>query len=273
MKKHKCLTGILAGALAVSTLLSGCGGNSAPANSAGAASAGASGSAEVTKLTFWYAWKDQIEENNKERVQEFNETVGKEKGIEVTAEYQGSYTDLHSKLQSAFVANEEPAVSVMGITSIKTFADGGIIQPLTDLVAEEDIKDFYPGLMENCYVDNTLYGVPYLRSTPVLYYNKTLFKKAGLDPEKGPSDWDELTAMSKQLEKAGVKGYGFLSDEWHYEAFIRSNGGDTLNKEQNKATFNEQPGIEMAEYLRNGIKNSNFKEPLNKWHEKGIFTE
>lgn len=55
------------------------------------------------------------------------------------------------------------------------------------------MEDFYPGLMENCYVDEVLYGVPYLRSTPVLYYNKTLFEKAGLDPEKGPSNWETLT--------------------------------------------------------------------------------
>ena len=45
-------------------------------------------------LTYWYSWKDKIAENNIERIKEFNETIGKENGIEVTAEYQGTYDDL-----------------------------------------------------------------------------------------------------------------------------------------------------------------------------------
>ena len=57
-----------------------------------------------------------------------------------------------------------------------------------------------------------LYGVPYLRSTPVLYYNKTLFKKAGLNPEEGPKNWEELASFSKQLASAGVNGLGIVPD-------------------------------------------------------------
>lgn len=254
MQHRKWLAGILAAALAVSALATGC-----SSGASGGSAAGGSDSSGVTKLTYWYAWQDQIAENNKERVQEFNNSIGKEKGIQVTAEYQGSYDDLHAKLQSAFVANEEPAVSVMEIGSIRTFAQGGVIQPLTSMVKDEDVKDFYPGLMENCYVDKVLYGVPYLRSTPVLYYNKTLFQKAGLDPEKGPATWAELSSMSKKLKDANVAGLGFNSDVWHYEALLRCNNGDTVNKEQNKALFNQQPGVELAQYLRDGVKNSNFK--------------
>ena len=117
----------------------------------------------------------------------------------------------------------------MEIASIKPFADGGMIQTLDGLIPEEDVKDFYPGLMENCYVDGKLYGVPYLRSTPVLYYNKTLFKKAGLKILKGPKNWEELASFSRQLASAGVNGLGIVPDIWHYEALLRCNGGDTVN--------------------------------------------
>ena len=61
------------------------------------------------------------------------------------------------------------------IASIQTFAEGGIIQPIGEFMDQEDVADFYPGLMENCYVNGTLYGIPYLRSTPVLYYNLLLY--------------------------------------------------------------------------------------------------
>lgn len=213
----------------------------------------------VIELKYWYSWQDKIAENNKELTQKFNDTVGKEKGIHVTAEYQGSYDDLHSKLQSAFAAHEEPAVSVMEISSIKTFAKGGMINPLDEYFSKEDCDDFYPGLLKNSYVDNKLYGIPYLRSTPVLYYNKTLFKKAGLDPEKGPATWAELKETSKKLQAIGVSGFGFISDPWPLEALISQNGGSTLSEDETKAAFNSAAGVGMTEYLRSGIADSNFK--------------
>ena len=68
------------------------------------ASSDSSSSNDTIELTYWYCWTDKIKENNEERIQEFNDTVGKEKGIHVTAESQGSYDDLNAKLKSAFVA-------------------------------------------------------------------------------------------------------------------------------------------------------------------------
>ena len=108
-------------------------------------------------------------------------------------------------------------------------------------------------------MDGVLYGVPYLRSTPVLYYNKTLFEKAGLASEKGPSDWKELASMSKQLADIGVSGYGFVSDIWIYEAFLRCNSGDTVNEDWTRAVFNSQQGVEMTQFLRDGLRENNFK--------------
>lgn len=255
MKKRVIVNRLLtlAAVAALSAATAGCAKTAAGAPQSGEEAQG------PVQLTYWYSWKDKIAENNTERIQEFNDTVGKEKGIVVTAEYQGTYEELHSKLKSAFVAGEEPDVCVMEIASIQTFAEGGIIQPIGEFMDQEDVADFYPGLMENCYVNRTLYGIPYLRSTPVLYYNKTLFEKAGLDPEQGPADWKELAEMSKKLETAGAAGYGFISDVWHYEALIRCNGGDTVNGDWTQATFNSPQGVELAEYLKKGIGDSNFK--------------
>ena len=79
--------------------------------------------------------------------------------------------------------------------------------------------------MKNCYASDELYGVPYLRSTPVFYYNKTLFEKAGLDASKAPATWDDVVAASDALKAAGVAGYGFYSYVWVMTAFTYCNGG------------------------------------------------
>lgn len=227
---------------------------------AGTSSNDAKSSDGTIELTYWYCWTDLIKENNEERIQEFNDTVGKEKGIHVTAESQGSYDDLNSKLKSAFVAGEAPDVCVMVINSTKVFADGGMIQPIDDVIAADDLNDFWPGLMDNCKVDGSLYGMPYLRSTPVLYYNKTLFQKAGLDATAAPATWDDVVKASDALAAAGAKGYGFYSYKWALEAFAFCNGGtlwgDGILGE--KATFADQPAADMVRWFQDNVANHNF---------------
>ena len=212
---------------------------------------------DLIELEFWYSWQDKVAENNQELTEKFNETVGKENNIRITAEYQGSYDELHTKLKSAFIANEQPAIFVMEIASIKSFADAGMIEPLESYISDEKESQFLPGLMDNSYVDGKLYGVPYLRSTPIFYYNKTLFDQAGIT--SAPTNWEELASTSKQLESIGVKGFGFLNDIWHFEAYTQGNGGNIVNADETEAIFNQAPAVEAVEFLKEGIEKYNFK--------------
>lgn len=212
---------------------------------------------DLIELEFWYSWQDKVAENNQELTEKFNETVGKENNIRITAEYQGSYDELHTKLKSAFIANEQPAISVMEIASIKSFADAGMIEPLESYISDEKESQFLPGLMDNSYVDGKLYGVPYLRSTPIFYYNKTLFDQAGIT--SAPTNWEELASTSKQLESIGVKGFGFLNDIWHFEAYTQGNGGNIVNADETEAIFNQAPAVKAVEFLKEGIEKYNFK--------------
>lgn len=257
--RRQFLLNSLLGAGALTAGLTGCGNVSAPtaANNGSATQASSDGTIE---LKYWYCWTDKIKENNEERVKEFNDSVGKDKGIHVTAEYQGSYDDLNAKLKTAFTANEEPDVSVMVINSTQAFADGGMIQKVDDLIDASDVSDFWPGLMDNCKVNGDLYGVPYLRSTPVLYYNKSLFEKAGLDPNTVPATWDDMVRASDALKSVGVGGFGFYSYIWMLTALNYCNGGAPFGDDLSAktCTFNEAPAVEMAKWLKDGVDNHNF---------------
>ncbi|MFT8312606.1 MAG: extracellular solute-binding protein, partial [Sporolactobacillus sp.] len=133
------------------------------------------------EINFWYAWGDKIGENNESLVKMFNESQDK---YHVNAEFQGTYDDLHAKTQAAFAAKNAPEVTENEISSMGVFAKSGMTEELTPFVKKDDIQldDFNPGLMGNAYVNDKLYGLPYLLSTPILYMNKTLVEKAGLDP-------------------------------------------------------------------------------------------
>lgn len=212
--------------------------------------------AKKTTLTYWYSWTDKIQENNINLVKQFNETVGKEKNIEVVAEYQGSYSELHQKLQAAYISGTTPAVTVMEIASIKTFAENGILEPLSPYIQRDsvDMTDFFEGLLGNCKVNDTWYGLPYLRSTPILYMNTTLLEKAGLD-KNGPKTWTEFAEYAKAIkEKTGAYGFTLTSDPWFLEGFLMEYGTSVLSKDETKTNINTPEGKAVFKYFQN-LKN------------------
>ena len=229
-------------------VLAACGGSdedgSAEANSAEASDG-------KVELTYWYAWGDKIGENNENLVKQFNESQDK---IHVTAEFQGTYDELHAKTQAAFAAGNAPEVTQNEIASIGVFAKSGMTQDLTSFVENDEeinMDDFNPGLMGNSYVDDKLYGLPYLRSTPILYMNATLAEEVGLDPA-GPKDWKEFEEYAKAFTNdEGRVGMSAPIDIWIYEALIAQAGGSTMNEDNTEVAFNSEAGVEALDLWRN----------------------
>lgn len=268
MKKFK--KQLLAGILAATTMMSmvGCGSAESAASqteksvvvaeNADAASAEVGDtdtanttSGEVTELTYWYSNGGSIQKCNEALVEKFNETVGKELGIHVTAEYQGSYTETTSKLQAAAIANTMPEVAVVGTTAMGIFMENDLIQPLNEYVERDiDASDFFPGLLKNTVKDDTWYGVPYMCSTPILYMNTTLLEQAGLDTS-GPKTWDELAEYCKAVkEKTGAYGLSTFSYDWFLEAFLLEHGVTILNEDETATNLNCEETKEIFQYYK-----------------------
>ncbi|MBW6608210.1 extracellular solute-binding protein, partial [Salmonella enterica subsp. enterica serovar Weltevreden] len=81
-------------------------------------------------------------------------------------------------------------------TDMFTLIDEDAIAPIDDFVKTDAdrawLKGFYPAFMANSQAGGKTWGVPFQRSTVVMYYNKEAFKEAGLDPNKAPQNWKEL---------------------------------------------------------------------------------
>lgn len=233
---------LLATTLALS--LAGCG-NSTSKASTDAPASGSAAAPEKKKveITYWYSWGDKIGENNENLVKMFNESQDE---VVVKAEYQGTYDDQHSKAQAAFAAGNAPEVWQNEIASVGVFAKSGMTEDLTPFVEKDnlDMKDFIPGLMGNSYVDGKLYALPYLRSTPILYLNRTLLKEAGLDPA-GPKNWTEFEEYARKLTVKDKRyGISMSVDIWPYEAFVKQSGGTMISEDGKTAAFNTAAGIE-----------------------------
>lgn len=215
----------------------------------------AEASADPIELTYWYCWTGPTQENNIELTDKFNETIGKEKGIHVTAEYQGTYDECHQKLQAAYVAGEAPNISVMEISTIRRFAENGVLEPIDSYVAESgvDMSDFYEALLPNCYVNETCYALPYLRSTPIMYCNNTLLKEAGWDCSEIKT-WDDLrdaaTAVHEKTGKYGITQYSYI---WTFDAFMIEHGSAVLNEEETAIQINSEEGKEIISFYKDLI--------------------
>ena len=95
-------------------------------------------------------------------------------------------------------------------TDMFTLIDEDAIVPIDDFVKTDDdkawLKSFFPAFMLNSQTGGKTWGAPFQRSTVVLYWNKDLFKEAGLDPDKAPATWAEQLAFAQKLTKADGSG-------------------------------------------------------------------
>ena len=139
-----------------------------------------------------------------------NEYVKANPDVKIEAIYAGGYNDAMSKAMTAARGGNAPQISVLLSTEMFTLIDEELIEPFDNYVTEEEKKEwfgsFYPAFMENSQTEGKTWGIPFQRSTPVMYWNKEAFKEAGLDPEKGPASWDELVEMGKKLVKKDDAG-------------------------------------------------------------------
>ncbi|HJD30425.1 MAG TPA: ABC transporter substrate-binding protein [Candidatus Eisenbergiella stercorigallinarum] len=222
------------------------------ASSEAASGQASSGSKDPIELTFWFANSDTVETYIGEATERFNSTVGAEKGIHVTAEYQGEYTDLHQKLQAAYIAGTAPQLTVLEIGAVGMFAQGGMIQSLDDRIEAEgmDMGDFHDGLLYNCYIDDSCYALPFLRSTSILYMNTSLLEQAGVNPDEIET-WDDVAEASEKVKEAtGKYGISMPINYWFHEAFMLTWGGFTVNEDETQCTVDNEVDRTVINYFK-----------------------
>ncbi len=152
--------------------------------------------------------------------------------IRVIPVYGGTYDSTESKILDRIYRGSPPGTFLTINTAMRSFLAINSLEDITDLAKAEGIfDDFIPAFRKTAMDKGRLYGCPFQASTPVLYYNKDMFEKAGLDPDIPPATWDDLRRYSKILtlrKKDSVIRWGhIISGGWHdwiFESFVRQNG-------------------------------------------------
>ena len=168
---------------------------------------GAASAQAATEVQFWYSNTGAIADQINSIVNRFNAS---QSDYKVVAVFKGGYADSMTAAVAAYRSGKAPdIVQVFEVGTATMMAAGKAIKPVYEVMAEAhekfDPKAYMPAVAS--YYSDTkgrLISMPFNSSTPVFFYNKDAFKKAGLDPDKPPKTWDEVQEAALKLKDAGI---------------------------------------------------------------------
>ncbi len=178
--------------------------------------------------------------------------------IRVEPVWGGNYWQNMQKTVAALQSGNPPDVAVHLAIDVITLRDLDAVIPLDDFIAREGgekfLEDFFPAFVKDFTADGKIWAIPFQRSTPILYYNKELFQKAGLDLNRPPKTWDELLEYAQKLTVRDGTGntqqWGLLipDDPWLLMSFILQNDGRTHSPDGKKVYIAEKPAVEALQF-------------------------
>ena len=236
-----------------------------------------------TEIQWWHAMGGNLGEVVNALADGFNKSQSEYK---VNPVFKGSYTDTLTAAIAAFRAKQPPhIVQVFEVGTANMMAAKGAVYPVYQLMADAkepfDPKAYIaPVYGYYSTTDGKLLSMPFNSSTPVLYWNKELLSKAGLDPNKPPATWPELGEMAKKAVAAGAK-CGFTPQwqtwtlienygAWHNLPYsTKDNGFAGVDVE---LKFNDAPRIKLIQMLADWSKDKTFVYGGREGKSTALFT-
>ncbi|HFU3990982.1 TPA: ABC transporter substrate-binding protein [Klebsiella pneumoniae] len=183
-------------------------------------------------------------------IKQFNDS---QQDVEVRGIFTGNYDTTKIKAESAQKAGQPPALVIMSANFTTDLALKDEILPMDELFKYGDQKagdflqkEFWPAMHKNAQVMGTTYAIPFHNSTPILYYNKTMFDRAGI--KQPPQTWAELLADAKKLTDESKGQWGIMlpstNDDyggWIFSALVRANGGKYFNEDYPGEVYYNSP--------------------------------
>ena len=196
-----------------------------------------------TQIVLWHSMAGSLGETLNNLIQKFNQS---QSDYEVVPVYKGDYPETLTATIAAFRSGKQPDIAqVLEVGTATLLHPPGMVVPVNQLMQQTNtsinVNDILPEI-RFYYSDpkSGLLALPFNSSSPVLFYNKAAFTKAGLDPNNPPKTWDELAQDAQKILKAGYS-CGFTTgwpswiqvesfSAWHNLPLASQNNGfDGLN--------------------------------------------
>jgi sn-glycerol 3-phosphate transport system substrate-binding protein len=224
----------------------------------------------ATEITWWHAMGAELGKKLEEIVAGYNASQTE---YHVTPVFKGTYPETMTAAIAAFRAGEQPdIVQVFEVGTGTMMAAKGAIYPVYQLMADTgepfDPKGFLPAVV-GYYTDTegNMLSMPFNSSTPILYYNKDVFEKAGLDRNTPPETWEQVEEFSKKIMDSGAAKCGFTTG---WISWIQTENLSAWHNQPIGTLENGFGGLE-AELTVNGPLQVRHWENLKRWGDAGIF--
>ncbi|KPJ61113.1 MAG: hypothetical protein AMJ46_03435 [Latescibacteria bacterium DG_63] len=203
------------------------------------------GQEKGARLTFWQFWPSEI---ITPIITEFEKA---NPGVKVEMQ-QLTWQNGFEKIVAAVSSGTQPDLCELGSTWVPRFAADGVLSDITSEV--KDLRESYL-FWDSCTLDGKIYGIPWVAGTRVLFYNKRLFERAGLDPEIPPRTWEELIDCADRIHALGkdVYGFGMNAGERYilykkFMPFAWGSGGDILSDDLAHSVFSSKENVDALHF-------------------------
>ncbi len=209
-------------------------------------------------ITFWHSMGGPLGESLDNLIEEYNSS---QDSIFVDGVSVGNYTALTQKLQASITAGNQPDIAQLYENTTADFIKSRDLCPVQKFINEdkelksEIIEDFYPVFLRSNTFQDTLWTFPFNKSVRVLYYNKDMFLKYGVDPYDPPETWDEYLDYARYvIAEKDENGYpkvymtNLNNSTTQLVNLILQAGGEIVDGKEPK--FNSPEGVEALRYLR-----------------------
>jgi ABC-type glycerol-3-phosphate transport system substrate-binding protein len=212
-------------ALAALAVIGGCGQKSEPAT-----------------LTVWQTYNDEESPVFREIVAKFEEA---HPGVTVNVE-RVPFNGAEPKIQTALTTHTEPDIARVDVSFLAKLAGKNALLDIGPYVPAEFRAEIMPVALQSCIYGGKLWGIPDQTNGLCLFYNKTLFREAGLDPERPPATWDEVVEYGKRLtdERHGVFGIGLSNSLWWSLPFFYGYGATFLSEDGKHCLLNSPEAVD-----------------------------
>ncbi|WP_371797431.1 ABC transporter substrate-binding protein [Streptomyces sp. NBC_01718] len=178
-----------------------------------------------------------------------------QKDIYVDVQFQGTYDECAQKAVVGLLAGQAPDLCVLSDVKWYKFYFGDALESWDEYFAPGELRHTYnEKLLGEGQLQGRAWWLPLARSTPLFYYNRTLFEKAGV-PDRAPASWDELHDWSKEITKLKVhdkrvalEAYQKIDGDWQFQCTAWQWGGAYSNGLD--VTLDEGGTIEAGEWQR-----------------------
>ena len=163
----------------------------------------------------------------------------------------------------------------MEISELVLLQDSHAIMPLDAFMEQEPggkdsfLRPFIPNFLANSYgSDGQFYGLPLIRSTPIIYYNMDVLKEAGITLEQLPTTWEELTHTLQKITTMTGAPSLMLAPTWYdwlFESFVRQHGGALVNDTNTQVQFDHPEAIGALSYWQMLLKQGLMGRVVGSW--------